>query len=127
MDFSSIADPFGDQDSGGGSRGKRSSRQHDRDEHGKGQRLQHGDNARPGHREKEEEDDDGGQTFLFLKVSAGVQLGQVSLWQSPTTALQPCTTVLVIQHCNLLYKLGLHCECSLHPRSICRNSSTSLR
>lgn len=76
MDFSSIADPFGDQDSGGGSRGKRSSRQHERDEHGKGQGLQCGDNPRPGHQGREEDDDDDGQTFLFLKVSAGGRWGR---------------------------------------------------
>jgi hypothetical protein len=70
MDFSSIADPFGDQESGGSSNRNQSDRQDSHDEHGGLQHLRHGIARQSGHQDEAEDDYDDGQTMLFLKVTA---------------------------------------------------------
>lgn len=93
VDFSSIADPFGDQESGGGSNNKRADRQNSREEHGDLQHPQHGNHKQSGHQDQAEEDFDDGQTMLFLKVTAGdcVLLGACNP--------QPCAAVTSGHHC----------------------------
>lgn len=62
MDCSSITNPFGDQDSGGGSKGRGSG---DQDAG-----SQHDSDQQSDRREQAEQDADDGQTWLFLKVTA---------------------------------------------------------
>ena len=93
MDFSSIADPFGDQESGGGSNNQRADRQDSSEEHGDLQHPQHGIDKQSGHQDEAEDDYDDGQTMLFLKVTAGQMLLSAC---NP----QPWADAACSQHCD---------------------------
>jgi hypothetical protein len=120
MDFSSIADPFGDQESGGGSNRKQADRQHSGDERGSLQHPQHWNDRQSGHHDQAEEDDDDGQTMLFLKVTAGDRCQRMR----PTTLGRCCMQSALLQVC--LARPTCLTNVVFNPlRSACRSSSTS--